>query len=1349
MAGSEPLDRLEIEIEATSSTAETKLESIANILERVGTVAAHTVSPLKAVQAALKQGKRQSAFHVINKAMEQTEEHAGSLQKAFSRVSSGLDAVKFSRTLSSIDAELGKTDRQVQKLQDKLEYLKMPVSGNSATRILGVREEVAEAESKLKELEKVRSMLKDQRAALWSSLEQQDSDEVKKSVDDATASIRKMRKELSAQWSMWSSLKGMVHGVAEKIKNAVAASEKLSKALRYVIPIVGVITTLFRGIRSIAGTLLSVAKKVASAFAGIVKTIAGGAVNGIKKLGSGLKTVSKGVLNYVTKPFTRAMDVIKKWKNRLLSVAFYRTVRTALKMITDGFKEGIENLYLFSQEAGTQFAPTMDRLAASSLYLKNSLGALAAPLIQAVAPAVEMLINLFVDLLNVVNAVFAALTGQSSYTKALYHAASWGEDLDKSMGGAAGSAKELKRYLIGIDELNVMPEQNTGGGGGGGGLDTGDSNFEVADVPSALSDLATKIKEAIAAGDFTGAGRILAEKLNSVIDSWDAEAWGKKIGEKVQDGLEFFTGLVDNLDIEGLGGKISSLLSNALNEIDPITLGDTMAEGIKSAFRFVAGFVQNYDGPPIGVYLADVVNGWFKKLSELDKNGDSTFTKAGKLINQGINGIITGITDFINGLDSETIKTAFNQFFGQIKWGEIWDNLKTLAKTAADKIPWRDMLTSLWTMVTNIAVWIREEILGIKSADARKPWDELETKLEKGSDAITWIDALTALNTLLGDIVTKLIDMLPTEGWGKLWDDMKDKMAKALGTEDWEDLKSQLKGALVDVWDDVMDAVYKAISSQSGFLAGIFFPHRDELDDAIKDYKKDFEKYGEDVANVNLTHNGLSNEDVEAIKDLYKRTGGDFSSSDVLSEQAWQGDFKIKVQAVVDKINTSSLSPDDKSLAMTALLRTVNDATLPNEYRELVMSAIVQTVDSTALKDNQRNIVLTALLDTVNDTQLSVQDKTLIMTALIDAVDGNGISDENREILLRAGIVGIDDLIDPKAKVIDNVKAVAKSFVSGLTENPVIETISNFVSSRVNLSPEYRTITTWAQYDAIAKKNGLNWGFLTKDERTITTWAQYDATTKKNGSRAGFLTPEERTLETDAKFTSSTDAISPAQKVISVVAKITSFLDAAGQIISGLFQKKATGGIYTAGGWRPVEGYARGGTPRSGRLFYANENGMPELVGRIGSNTAVMNNGQIVASVASGVYRAVSAAMGGIGGYFASISNGINRIAPALRSIEPAEISPVRVWDSEPSYAQVDVTTRNDPCYGGADGMEASIRESNEDMINALYAVCQRVVTAINEKDTRIILDRQEVGRSATREQNRMATMYGKQMVNV
>jgi len=58
---------------------------------------------------------------------------------------------------------------------------------------------------------------------------------------------------------------------------------------------------------------------------------------------------------------------------------------------------------------------------------------------------------------------------------------------------------------------------------------------------------------------------------------------------------------------------------------------------------------------------------------------------------------------------------------------------------------------------------------------------------------------------------------------------------------------------------------------------------------------------------------------------------------------------------------------------------------------------------------------------------------------------------------------------------------------------------------------------------------------------------------------------------------------------------------------------------------------AEGGFPAVGQMFIAREAG-PELVGRMGNRSAVVNNDQIVEGVAEGVYRAVVAAMNATSG---------------------------------------------------------------------------------------------------------------------
>lgn len=86
-------------------------------------------------------------------------------------------------------------------------------------------------------------------------------------------------------------------------------------------------------------------------------------------------------------------------------------------------------------------------------------------------------------------------------------------------------------------------------------------------------------------------------------------------------------------------------------------------------------------------------------------------------------------------------------------------------------------------------------------------------------------------------------------------------------------------------------------------------------------------------------------------------------------------------------------------------------------------------------------------------------------------------------------------------------------------------------------------------------------------------------------------------------------------------------IDIGTKVGKSIVKSNASGGILIGNKWKPIQGYAMGGTPKTAEMFMARENGVPEMVGRIGNNTAVANNDQIVASVSDGVYRAVIAAM--------------------------------------------------------------------------------------------------------------------------
>ncbi len=96
--------------------------------------------------------------------------------------------------------------------------------------------------------------------------------------------------------------------------------------------------------------------------------------------------------------------------------------------------------------------------------------------------------------------------------------------------------------------------------------------------------------------------------------------------------------------------------------------------------------------------------------------------------------------------------------------------------------------------------------------------------------------------------------------------------------------------------------------------------------------------------------------------------------------------------------------------------------------------------------------------------------------------------------------------------------------------------------------------------------------------------------------------------------------------VVAAIAAITVAIVALNSQTGGL-GGTAIGGILSGAG-AVMGAYASGGFPDEGEMFIAREAG-PELVGSIGSKTAVANNNQIVDAVSSGVAKAVSSVMGG------------------------------------------------------------------------------------------------------------------------
>lgn len=353
-------------------------------------------------------------------------------------------------------------------------------------------------------------------------------------------------------------------------------------------------------------------KGVLSKLGGVAKSVG----IGIKNLAlNGIKSLAAGIGKKLTGNIQKATSAFSKLKSSIGRIAFYRAIRSAMRMVTEGFKEGVDNLYKYSDLVGTSFAPSMDRLASSFLYLKNSLGAVSAPLIEAIAPAVDFLIDKFVALLNVIGKTFAALSGKSTYSQAKRYAIEYGDSLN----GAAGAAKKLKDYTFGFDELNVFNDNKSGSGGSSGSAYDYSQMFEEVEVDSGIKDIADAIKS----GDWDYAASMLASKINDMILSVDAESLGEKIAGAINKGVSFATSFLGGISFQAIGDKVGDLVATSVEEIDWKNFGQLSVAGINLVIDFVSGITD--------------------RMSAVGKNGQTGWQGLGNAISDFINSAVNSI----------------------------------------------------------------------------------------------------------------------------------------------------------------------------------------------------------------------------------------------------------------------------------------------------------------------------------------------------------------------------------------------------------------------------------------------------------------------------------------------------------------------------------------------------------------------------------------------------------------------------------------------------------------------------------------------------------------------------------
>jgi len=403
---------------------------------------------------------------------------------------------------------------------------------------------------------------------------------------------------------------------------------------------------------------------------------------------------------------------IKNLFSSIERIAFYRAIRTGIKLVTQAIKTGINNLYQWAAAVGNSFKPTMDSLATSFQYLQNSIGAAVSPLLDMAAPVLEYIINAAVAALNVLNQLFSLLGGKATYRRAIRQNKEYAKAANSAAGGAGALNDELERTILAFDEINKLngTKDKAGGGGGGGGADVDYAGmFEEVEIDNGLADL-------INADSWEAIGIAITNRLADAMESID---WGSiqdktaevaykvatllngafsnkrfwiDIGTTIAEGLNTYT-LLDttffhNTKFEDFGDSLAEALRQSIITIDWRRLGEACVSIPTAIVETIHGFVENWsidDWSFLGTSIAEMVNGALLEIP-----------------------FATAIPDFVELATG--ILHSLNTAIKNIKWSEVLGNIADGFKNA----DWGGLISELaeflWNTKWVIAIALTLEI---------------------------------------------------------------------------------------------------------------------------------------------------------------------------------------------------------------------------------------------------------------------------------------------------------------------------------------------------------------------------------------------------------------------------------------------------------------------------------------------------------------------------------------------------------------------------------------------------------------------------------------------------------------
>ena len=301
------------------------------------------------------------------------------------------------------------------------------------------------------------------------------------------------------------------------------------------------------------------------------------AATNIKKMGGstlGAAITSKGL----AKELTRIGKMLKLMITRMI-------LRKLIQGVVDGFK----NLVQYSDK----FNATISLLWNSLRQLGNSIAAATSPLLNALAPALNYIIQLLIKAVDAINQFISALMGLGTFTKAKVLT----DDYRKSLDKANGSAKELKKTVLGFDELNQLQDNKNSGGGGTSAKDM----FEEVPIdPRILKFIDALKKAALGALDTL---KKLWKEFKEGFKNGLGDDWKKKVASIIDGATRIKNALKDiftDPQVTAAADRYYQSLARTLGAIAGtvarigLNIGVNLSQGIAASLEEKAPRIKDY-----------------------------------------------------------------------------------------------------------------------------------------------------------------------------------------------------------------------------------------------------------------------------------------------------------------------------------------------------------------------------------------------------------------------------------------------------------------------------------------------------------------------------------------------------------------------------------------------------------------------------------------------------------------------------------------------------------------------------------------------------------------------------------